>query len=90
MAIKRFFATKDTTITNAFKQNLITRATASSMGASDVLEVFSIFAQANTGTLEAARALVQFDISALSASRDSGDIPASGSVDFYLRVSGSI
>ena len=86
MAIKRFFATKDTTITNAFKQNLITRATASSMGASDVLEVFSIFAQASTGTLEAARALVQFDISALSASRDSGDIPASGSVDFYLRL----
>ena len=86
MAIKRFFATKDTTITNAFKQNLNTRATASSMGASDVLEVFSIFAQADSGSLEAARALIQFDINDLSASRDNGNIPASGSVDFYLRL----
>ena len=86
MAIKRFFATKDTTITNAFKQNLITRATASHMGASDVMEVFSIFAQSDTGSLEAARALVQFDVSTLSASRDDGIIPASGSVDFFLRL----
>jgi hypothetical protein len=86
MAIKRFFATKDTTITNAFKQNLITRATASSMGASDVLEVFSIYAQADTGSLEATRALIQFDISELSASRDAGNIPVSGSVDFFLRL----
>lgn len=86
MAIKRFFATKDTTITNAFKQNLITRATASNMGASDVMEVFSIFAQSDTGSLEAARALVQFDVSTLSASRDDGIIPASGSVDFFLRL----
>ena len=45
MAIKRFFATKDNTISNAFKDGLTTRATGSNMGASDILEVFSINGQ---------------------------------------------
>ena len=31
MAIKRFFATKDNTITNAFEENLTTRGTGSNM-----------------------------------------------------------
>ena len=43
MTIKRYKATKDTTITNAYKQNLSTRATDANMGESDVLEVFSIY-----------------------------------------------
>ena len=86
MAIKRFFSSKDTTITNAFKQNLNTRATGSNMGASDILEVFSIYAQADSGSLEASRALIEFDVSGISSSRDDGTIPVSGSVDFYLRL----
>ena len=45
MAIKKYFATKDNTITNAFKSNLSTRATGSNMGESDILEVFSIYGQ---------------------------------------------
>ena len=45
MAIRRFKATKDNTITNAYKANLTTRGTGSNMGASDILEVFSIYAQ---------------------------------------------
>ena len=45
MAIKRFIATKDTTISNAFKSNLRTRASGSNLGASDSLEVFSIYGQ---------------------------------------------
>ena len=45
MAIKRYFATKDNTITNAFKSNLLTRATGSNMGASDILEAFVIHGQ---------------------------------------------
>ena len=40
MAIKRYFANKDNTVTNAFKENLITRATGSNMGVSDILETF--------------------------------------------------
>jgi len=59
--IKRFYATKDNTITNAFEENLTTRATGSNIGASDVLETFSIYAQASSGSLEKARILIQFD-----------------------------
>ena len=43
MGIYRVFSTKDNTITNAFKLDLRTRATQSNMGASDILEVFSIY-----------------------------------------------
>ena len=86
MAVKRFYATKDNTITNAYKQNLTTRATASNMGASDILEAFSIYGQATTSSSELSRILIQFSTSSISSSRYSGDIPASGSVNFYLRM----
>ena len=46
MAIKRYTANKDNTITNALESNLTSRGTGSNMGASDVLEVFSIYGQA--------------------------------------------
>ena len=39
MPIKRYTATADNTITNAFKENLVTRATASNTGNSDILEI---------------------------------------------------
>ena len=100
MAIKRYDATKDNTITNAFKNDLITRGTGSNMGLSDILEVFSIYGQASvqgTGseagdlTQELTRFIVQFPVSGSSAGeikadRTSGDIPQSGSVKFYLRL----
>ena len=86
MAIKRFFATKDNTITNAFKENLTTRGTGSNMGAADIVEVFSIYGQASSASNELSRALVEFDTSAIAAARTAGTIPASGSVDFYLRM----
>ena len=50
MAIKRYFATKDNTITNAFKSNLTTRGTGSNMGQADILEVFSILGQASSSS----------------------------------------
>jgi len=88
MAIARFTASADTTITNAYKSSLIDtkRATGSNMGASDVLEVFSIYAQASSSTSELSRTLLNFPISEVSASRVAGTIPVSGSVDFYLRM----
>ena len=86
MAIKRFFATKDNTISNAFKDGLTTRATESNMGASDILEVFSIYGQSSTGSSELARSLVEFDTTDIAAKRTAGDIPASGSVNFFLRM----
>ena len=46
MAIRRYTAIADTTITNAYKANLTTRGTDANMGQSDILEVFSIHGQA--------------------------------------------
>ena len=86
MAIKRFFATKDNTITNAFKDGLTTRGTGSNMGAADIMEVFNIYGQAASNSSELSRALVEFDTTAIAAARLAGTIPASGSVDFYLRM----
>ena len=86
MAIKRFTANADNTITNAFKSDLVTRATASNMGKSDILEVFSIYAQSTSVSQEAARILINFDIAGIASARSSGEIPAPGSVNFYLRM----
>ena len=84
--IRRFYATKDNTITNAFQENLTTRGTGSNMGASDVLEVFSIYGQASSASAELARTLIEFSVTEISTSRDSGLIPDSGSVSFYLNM----
>ena len=50
--IKRYFASKDNVISNAFEENLTTRATGSNMGASHIVEVFSIYGQASSGSSE--------------------------------------
>jgi len=86
MAIKRYTASQDTTITNAFASSLITRGSGSNMGESDILEVFSIYGQASSSSIEKSRALLQFPVTTISTDRTAGTIPASGSVDFYLRV----
>jgi hypothetical protein len=87
MSIKRYIANKDNTITNAFKENLTTRAVSSSLGASDILETFSIYGQASNSSLEKARILVQFPIDDISSDRTAGSIPTSGSVNFILKMS---
>ena len=86
MAIKRYTADADNVITNAYEENLSTRATGSNMGLSDVLEVFSVYAQADATSTEYARSLVKFPISSISTDRTAGTIPATGSVSFYLRM----
>lgn len=86
MAIKRYTANADNTVTNAFESNLQTRGTGSNMGESDILETFSIYGQASTSSLEQSRILINFPVSEISADRTAGTIPASGSVSFYLRV----
>ena len=86
MAIKRYIADKDNTITNAYGVNLSTRGTGSNMGAADILEVFSIYGQQTTSSAELSRCLIRFPVSTISADRTAGTIPASGSVRFYLRM----
>ena len=62
MAIRRYTATKDNTISDAFRSNLNTRATGSNMGFSDSLEVFSIYGQVSSSagfTRERSRILIK-------------------------------
>lgn len=89
MAIKRYTAIADTTVTNAYKNNLINRGTGSNMGLSDSLEVFSLFGQAsgtNGYSQELSRILLKFPVEDLQTDRTNSDIPSSGSVSFYLRL----
>ena len=86
MSIKRYFAKADNTINNAFAANLTTRGTGSNAGRSDILEVFTIFGQASSGSLEKSRVLIDFDVSKIKQDRDNSIIPQSGSVKFFLRV----
>ncbi len=86
MSIKRYIASKDSTITDALKENLSTRAKESNMGAADSLEVFSIFGQSTTSSLERSRILVQFPINDIISDRNSNSLPSSGSVKFFLRL----
>lgn len=90
MSIKRFVASKDNTITNAFKENLLDRGETSNMGASDILEIFYISGSTTDSdgdsTLEKARILMQFPINEIASARSTGEIPESGSVSFKLKV----
>jgi len=92
MAIKKFTANADNTIVNTFETNMSTRATGSNSGQADIVEVYSIWARqqisssAASGSQELSRVLMNFPISDISSSRVSNVIPASGSVNFYLRV----
>jgi hypothetical protein len=86
MSIKKYIASKDTTITNAFKQNLVARGINSNMGAADSLEVFSIYGQSTSSSLEISRILVEFPIDSIVSDRVSGSLPSSGSVNFILKL----
>ena len=66
MAIKRYTANADNTITNAFEANLQTRGTGSNMGESDIVETFTIYGQTTlngTSSNEQANILINFPIS---------------------------
>ena len=89
MGIKRYFATKDNTITNAYKDSLTLRGTGSNMGASDILENFVIFGQvtssATVGTAEQSRVLLEFDMNEILNDISQGVVPSS-SVDYVLKM----
>ena len=86
MAIKRYTSDADNTITNAFKSSLTSRGTDANMGASDILETFSIYGQASTTSTELERILIKFPINQIAAARAAALIPASGSVNFRLKM----
>ena len=84
--IRRYYATKDNTITNAFNENLQTRGTGSNMGASDILETFSIYGQASSASVELTRFLIQFDTDQLGSDRTASKLPSAGNVSFFLKL----
>tara|TARA_R110000765_G_scaffold175371_7_gene280173 strand:+ start:497 stop:1918 length:1422 start_codon:yes stop_codon:yes gene_type:complete len=94
MPIKKYYSTADTTITNAYKEDLQTRGTGSNMGLSDSLETFTIYNQVNysasattvtTGAqTEAARILIKFDASTVKSDYDAATVPSAS--NFYLRL----
>ncbi len=89
MAIKRYQAIKDNTITNALKGDLTTSGTGSNMGAADILEVFSIYGQASASaglSQELSRVLVEFSTKDILSDRSSSAIPEPGKVNFRLKV----
>ena len=86
MSIKRYTANKDNTISSAFKFSLTNRGTSANMGSSDILEMFSIYGQSSSSSLEQSRILVEFPLSTVSSDRDAGKIPESGSVTFKLKL----
>ena len=86
MAIKKFFATQDNTITNGYGALRSTRATDANMGASDILEVYSLYGSFNTSSLEKSRVIIQFDTTDIAAKRAAGTIPASGSTNFFIKL----
>ena len=93
MSIKKFYATADTTITNAYKENLSTRATDSNMGLSDSLEVFFIYNQTGKANpsaadkLEEARILIKFDTDSIK-SHYSNTFPTD--VKFILKLANAV
>jgi len=86
MSVKKYIASKDNTISNLFLENLSDRGSSGNTGQSDILEMFSIYAQASTGSLEKSRILIDFPISEILKDRANKEIPASGSVNFVLRL----
>ena len=89
MGIKRYFATQDNTISNAFKNDLRNRATGSNAGASDILEAFVIHGQTSASvdsvSAEQARILLQFDMNEVLDDIANGVVPSS-SVDYVLKM----
>ena len=92
MTIKRYVAINNNTITNAYLDDLIQRATGSNMGLADSLEIFSIYAQASATSRETSRILIKFPVltsdatASIQLDRTNGIIPVSGNVSFYLRL----
>jgi len=95
MAVKRYIAIADNTITNQYNEALQARKTKGNAGQADSLEIFKIYGQVNSDTVEQAKILIKFPVNeenleegkkSIYQDRASGSIPASGSVKFYMRL----
>ncbi len=85
MSIKRYFATADNTITDAYGADGSTRATGSNTGESDILEVFANYGDVISGSMEKSRILIQFDVNEILQDITASVIPSSG-ITWYIRM----
>ena len=91
MGIKKYYATKDNTISNAYENNLLTRATGSNMGAADILETFVIHGQTSASisaeNAEQSRFIIQFPVDQIQSDMAAGVLPnTTGSIKFHLNI----
>lgn len=95
MAIKRYTAIADNTITNQFNEGLGTRLTKGNSGKADSLEIFKMYGQVDSDTVEQTRILIKFPVNevdldagirTIKQDRDAGILPASGSVTFKMKM----
>ncbi len=95
MAIKRYTAIADNTITNQFNQALRSRKTSGNAGLADSLEIFKLYGQVTSGSVEQARILIKFPINetdlnegirTIKQDRDASILPSSGSVKFFMKL----
>lgn len=86
MPLRKYTASADTTIVNAYRPDLENRATGANMGRSDILETFSIYGRATTSSAELSRILLKFPVGTIESDRTNSLIPASGNVSFYLKM----
>ena len=92
MGIKKYIADADNTIVNSYQSNNQTRGTGSNSGQADVLEIYSVYGRqtstssAATASQELSRILINFPITDMIADRTAGSVPASGSVNWYLKM----
>lgn len=84
--LRRYTASADNTIVSAYQLNLETRGTGANTGRADILETFSIYGRQSTSSQELSRILVKFPVDKIKNDRTAGKVPASGSVNFYLKL----
>lgn len=87
MSIKRYVSTKDATITNAYNDTLRVRAVQSNMGASDSLEIFSMYGRTSQEETEISRVLVYFPMEGIQEDRDNLKIGLPGKTQFLMKLS---
>jgi len=93
MAIKKWFADADASITNAYRSDLTTRGSGSNTGGADALEVFSLYGQSPNSTgvdaSELSRIVIHFSSSQVRQAQTDGELPALGATNspkYYLRI----
>jgi len=86
MGLLRYTASADNTITNGYQLDLKTRGSGANAGVADVLEVYSMYGRINSSSQELSRAIIKFPLDQITNDRTAGNVPKSGSVNFYLRL----